>query len=77
MVLRQVGVMSLVGGALGLAAAVGLGRLAQSLLFELQGSDPLVLAVAAVALSLVALAAGFIPAHRASQIDPMNALRYE
>jgi putative ABC transport system permease protein len=77
MVLRQVGVMVAVGGAIGLAAAVGLGRLAQSLLFELQGTDPLVLAAAAVSLSLVALAAGFIPAHRASQVDPMSALRYE
>ena len=77
MVLRQVGVMVVVGGAIGLAGAVGLGRLAQSLLFELQGSDPLVLVAAAVSLSLVALAAGFIPAHRASQVDPMSALRYE
>jgi predicted permease len=77
MVLRQVGVMVAVGGAIGLTAAVGLGRLAQSLLFELQGSDPSVLAAAAVSLSLVALAAGFIPAHRASQVDPMSALRYE
>jgi predicted permease len=77
MVLRQVGVMVIVGGAIGLAFAIGLGRLAQSLLFELQGTDPLVLIAAAVSLSLVALAAGFIPAHRASQVDPMSALRYE
>ena len=77
MVLRQVGVMVIVGGAIGLAFAIGLGRLAQSLLFELQGTDPLVLVAAAVSLSLVALAAGFIPAHRASQVDPMSALRYE
>jgi len=77
MVLRQVGIMVLVGGAAGLAAAVGIGLLAQSLLFELKGSDPIVLVVSAVSLSLVALAAGFIPAHRASQIDPMSALRYE
>jgi predicted permease len=77
MVLRQVGVMVVIGGGVGLAAAVGLGRLAQSLLFELQGTDPVVLIAAAVSLSLVALAAGFIPAHRASQVDPMSALRYE
>jgi ABC-type antimicrobial peptide transport system permease subunit len=77
MVLRQVAVMVVIGGAIGLAAAVGLGRLAQSLLFELQGSDPLILIAAAVSLSLVAFAAGFIPAHRASQVDPMSALRYE
>ena len=77
MVLRQVGVMVVIGGAIGLGAAIGLGLLAQSLLFELKGSDPVVLVAAAVSLSLVALAAGFIPAHRASQVDPMSALRYE
>jgi putative ABC transport system permease protein len=77
MVLRQVGLMTVIGGAIGLAGAVGLGRLAQSLLFQLQGSDPTVLVAAAVALTIVALAAGFIPAHRASQVDPMRALRYE
>ena len=77
MVLRQVGVMVAAGGAIGLAVAVGVGWVAQSLLFELQGSDPLVLIAAAVSLSMVAFAAGFIPAHRASQVDPMSALRYE
>ncbi len=77
MVMRQVGMMTAIGGAIGLAAAIGLGQLAQSLLFELKGSDPIVLGGAAVSLTLVALAAGFIPAHRASQVDPMSALRYE
>ncbi|HEY2152397.1 MAG TPA: ABC transporter permease [Vicinamibacterales bacterium] len=77
MVMRQVGLMIAGGGAIGLIAAAGLGRLAQSLLFELTGSDPLVLTGAAIALTLVALAAGFIPAYRASQVEPMRALRYE
>jgi predicted permease len=77
MVLRQVGLMTLVGGVIGLAASIGLARLAESLLFQMQGSDPAVLAGSAVALTLVALGAGFIPAHRASKIDPMSALRYE
>jgi len=77
MVMRQVGMMTAIGGTIGLAAAIGLGRLAQSLLFELKGSDPIVLGGAAVSLTIVALAAGFIPAHRASQVDPMSALRYE
>ena len=77
MVLRQVGMMVLVGGGIGLAAAIGLGQLAQSLLFQLKGSDPLVLAGAAISLSIVAFAAGFIPAHRAAQVDPMSALRYQ
>ncbi len=77
MVLRQVASMTLVGGVVGLAAAVALARLAQSLLFQMQGYDPFVLVGSAVALTLVALGAGFIPAHRASQVDPMRALRYE
>ncbi len=77
MVLRQVGLMTIVGGVVGLAAAVALARLAQSLLFQMQGYDPFVLVGSAVALTLVALGAGFIPAHRASKVDPMRALRYE
>jgi ABC-type antimicrobial peptide transport system permease subunit len=77
MVLRQVGTMTIVGGVLGLAAAVALGRLAQSLLFQMQGWDPLVLTGAAVAMTIGALAAGLVPAHRASRVDPMTALRYE
>ena len=77
MVLRQVGLMTLVGGSIGLASAVWLGRLAESMLYELKGYDPAVLAGAAVALSIVAFAAGSIPAHRAAHIEPMQALRYE
>jgi ABC-type antimicrobial peptide transport system permease subunit len=77
MILRQTALMTLVGGIVGLLAALGLGRAAQSLLFQLKGYDPAVLAGAAVVLGLVALAAGFLPAQRASRIDPMRALRYE
>jgi predicted permease len=77
MVMRQVAVMAAVGGAIGMAIAVGVGRLAKSLLYEMEGHDPLVLAGATAALTIVALGAGFIPALRASKIDPMNALRYE
>jgi predicted permease len=77
MVLRQVGAMTAIGGVVGLAGAIGLGRLAESLLFELKGWDPIVLGAAAVMLTIVALGAGFIPAHRASQVEPMRALRYE
>ena len=77
MVLRQIGGMTLVGGTVGLIAAAALGHLAQSLLYELKGSDPVVLTGSAIALALVALSAGFSPAYRASQIDPMQALRYE
>jgi putative ABC transport system permease protein len=77
MVLRQVGLMTLIGGTIGIAAALGLGRAARSLLFELKGHDPVVVAVAALILAAVALGAGYIPALRASRVDPMQALRYE
>jgi predicted permease len=77
MVLKQVGLMTIVGGTIGLVAAQQLAKLAESLLYELKGHDAVVLVGAAVVLSLVALVAGLIPAHRASQIDPMRALRYE
>ena len=60
---------------MGLAGAIGLGRLAESLLFQLKGWDPVVLGASAVMLTIVALGAGFIPAHRASQVEPMRALR--
>ena len=77
MVLRQVATMTLVGALVGLAGALGVGRAAQSILFQMSGADPAVLALSAVALALVALCAGFIPAHRASRVDPMTALKYE
>ncbi len=77
MILRQVAWMTLAGGAIGLSAAVYAGQAAQSLLFQLKGYDPVVLAGSAAVLTLVALGAGFLPAHRASRVDPMLALRYE
>jgi predicted permease len=75
--LSQVGRMIAVGGIVGLAAAYALGRAAGSLLYEMTGAQPGVLALAAALLTIVALAAGFFPALRASRIDPMRALRYE
>jgi predicted permease len=77
MVLKQVGMMTVVGGVIGIAGALALGKGAQSLLYELQGSDPAVIAFAAVVLAIVAFGAGLIPAMRASRIEPVQALRYE
>ena len=68
--------MTVVGGAVGLVAALGVGRRAQSLLYEIDGLTPVVAAGAAVALAAVALGAGFVPAHRASRVNPMAALRH-
>jgi predicted permease len=77
MVLTQVAWMTAAGAIVGLAGAVFIGMKAGSLLYEMKGWDPLVLAVSAVALAAVAMLAGFVPAYRASQVDPMVALRYE
>jgi ABC-type antimicrobial peptide transport system permease subunit len=77
MVLRQVGRMAVVGGALGTAAAIGVGQSAKALLFGLQGHDPFAIAAAALVLGLVAFAAGYLPALRASRVHPMVALRSE
>jgi predicted permease len=77
MVLRHVGVMTVVGATIGAAGAYLIGRGAQSLLFGINGRDPLVMAASAVLLALVAMAAGSLPAWRASKVDPVQALRYE
>ncbi|HET9467720.1 MAG TPA: ADOP family duplicated permease, partial [Vicinamibacterales bacterium] len=77
MVLRQVGAMAVAGLALGLLAALLLGRAARTLLFGVEAADPVALLGAAVVLTIVMLGAAYIPARRASRVDPMVALRYE
>jgi ABC-type antimicrobial peptide transport system permease subunit len=77
MVLRQVAVMTAIGGTIGLVAAIWAGRAAKAILFEMEGHDPVVLVTSVALLAVVAMGAGLIPAHRASKIDPMLALRYE
>jgi ABC-type antimicrobial peptide transport system permease subunit len=77
MVLRQVSRLTIVGGVIGLVGAYFLGRGAQSLLYEMEGNDPVVFGGVALFLAGVALAAGYLPARRAARVDPMEALRYE
>jgi ABC-type antimicrobial peptide transport system permease subunit len=77
MVLGQVGLMTAIGGVVGLIAAWFIGPMAEARLYQLDGRDPMVFAAAAALLSGIALLAGFIPAHRASRVEPMWALRYE
>lgn len=77
MVLKQVSRMTIMGGIIGIVAAVFLGRAAQTLLFGLDGWDLPVVALVSVVLGIVAFGAGFLPAFRASRVDPMVALRHE
>jgi ABC-type antimicrobial peptide transport system permease subunit len=77
MVMKEVLLLAAIGVTIGLASAWGLTRLVESQLFEVKPSDPLTLAAAALGIAGVALMAGFMPARRASGIDPTRALRFE
>ncbi|OLB29500.1 MAG: multidrug ABC transporter substrate-binding protein [Acidobacteria bacterium] len=77
MVMREVLRLIGIGVVAGIPAALALTRVVESQLFGLTGHDPRTLGISTVALTVVACAAGYIPALRASRLDPMKALRYE
>jgi len=76
-VLQEGMTLAIIGVVLGLGLAYGLTRLLASLLFGVRASDPFAFAIVAVILTVVAAAAAFIPALRATNVDPAIALRYE
>lgn len=77
LVMREVLLLVTIGMVVGVTASLALTRVVQSQLFGLTPHDPLTLGMATVGLAVVAWAAGYIPALRASRLDPMAALRYE
>jgi putative ABC transport system permease protein len=77
LVLRQ-GLVPVVAGLIaGIATALGLTRLLKSLLYEVSATDPLIFGAVSIALLAVSLAAMYIPARRATHVDPLDALRHE
>ncbi len=77
LVMKEVLILLALGLAVGVPAAIGLGRFVSAQLYGIQPNDPWIAGVTVVLLALVSAAAGMIPAHRASRIDPILALRYE
>ncbi len=77
MILREGAVLTVTGLVVGTGLALGAAQAAKSLLFGLKPRDPLTLVMAVVTLSAVAALASFLPAYRASKLDPLTALRYE
>jgi predicted permease len=76
-VLRETLTLGIVGVAIGLILALACGSLVESLLFGVQSTDPIVLSLSMLAVIVVALVAGYVPARRATLIDPSAALRHE
>ena len=77
LVLREALLLVVIGLLLGVGASLALTKTAESLLYELKPNDPLTIALATVLLAVVAVFAGYLPARRASRVDPMVALREE
>ena len=76
-VMRESMLIVAIGIVIGLAAAIGAGRLVATLLFGLAPTDGLTIGIAMLVMIAVSALAGYLPARRASRVDPLTALRYE
>jgi len=76
-VMKEVLLLLAIGLAVGIPTGLALGRFVGSQLYGIQPHDPSIAIATMLLLTVVSAAAGLIPAHRASRLDPLNALRYE
>jgi ABC-type antimicrobial peptide transport system permease subunit len=77
MVLREASAIAAIGATIGAAVALALSRYIRAMLFGITPADPLTIGAAVVAMMAVALLAGWVPAWKASRLDPMTALRHD
>ena len=77
LILGEVAILIAIGVVIGVGLTLAGSKAASSLLFGLKARDPITLALAVIILAAIGFAASFLPARRASRLDPMDALRYE
>ena len=77
LIMREVLILAVTGLAIGLAAAFGLTRLVEAQLFGVKATDVATMMLATFGIAAVAMLAGYLPARRATAVDPMQALRFE
>jgi len=77
LVLKRGSLLALCGIAVGLVASLALSRLISSFLYGVRATDPFTFAAVAAVLAAVALAASYVPAHRATRVDPNTCLRHD
>jgi ABC-type antimicrobial peptide transport system permease subunit len=77
LVMKEVMLLAGIGVVIGLSASYGLTRFAQAQLFGIQANDGFTIALATIGIAAVALLSGYVPARRATRVDPIRALRWE